>query len=81
MDDVYAARQAPMLVPRQPWYKVLYIQVLIAIALGVLLGYVAPETANAKNNSAIRYGNVRLRNGRLERLSLLITYFRFRIRI
>ena len=33
--------------PRQPWYKVLYIQVLIAIALGVLLGYVAPETAKS----------------------------------
>jgi len=33
--------------PRQPWYKVLYIQVLIAIALGVLLGYEAPETAKS----------------------------------
>ncbi len=33
--------------PRQPWYRVLYIQVLIAIALGVLLGYVAPETAKS----------------------------------
>ena len=31
----------------QPWYKVLYIQVLIAIALGVLLGYVAPDAAKA----------------------------------
>ncbi|MGF3025030.1 dicarboxylate/amino acid:cation symporter [Methylobacterium aquaticum] len=31
----------------QPWYKVLYIQVLIAIALGVLLGYAAPDTAKA----------------------------------
>ena len=26
-----------------PWYKVLYIQVLIAIVLGVLLGYLHPE--------------------------------------
>ena len=26
----------------EPWYKVLYIQVLIAIALGILLGYVNP---------------------------------------
>src|SRR5215831_14130849 len=24
---------------RQPWYKVLYVQVLIAIALGILIGY------------------------------------------
>ena len=30
-----------------PWYKVLYIQVLIAIALGILLGYVAPDTAKS----------------------------------
>ena len=29
---------------RQPWYKVLYIQVLIAIALGILLGWVSPKT-------------------------------------
>ncbi|TXM75584.1 dicarboxylate/amino acid:cation symporter [Methylobacterium sp. WL69] len=27
----------------EPWYKVLYIQVLIAIALGILLGYLHPE--------------------------------------
>ena len=26
-----------------PWYKVLYIQVLIAIALGILLGYLSPD--------------------------------------
>ena len=30
-----------------PWYRVLYIQVLIAIALGVLLGYASPENAKA----------------------------------
>ncbi|MCJ2036814.1 dicarboxylate/amino acid:cation symporter [Methylobacterium sp. J-068] len=28
---------------KEPWYKVLYIQVLIAIALGILLGYLHPE--------------------------------------
>jgi len=27
----------------QPWYKILYIQVLIAIALGVLIGYFYPD--------------------------------------
>src|SRR5690242_14326818 len=32
---------------RRPWYRVLYIQVLIAIALGVLVGYLAPETAKS----------------------------------
>ena len=37
---------APAAVPRpakEPWYKVLYIQVLIAIVLGVLLGWLQPE--------------------------------------
>ena len=29
----------------RPWYKVLYVQVLIAIALGVLLGWLAPDIA------------------------------------
>ncbi len=33
--------------PRQPWYTVLYIQVLIAIALGVLVGHFYPQTGNA----------------------------------
>ena len=32
---------------RQPWYKVLYIQVLIAIALAVLLGAFFPQTAKS----------------------------------
>jgi aerobic C4-dicarboxylate transport protein len=32
---------------RTPWYRVLYVQVLIAIALGVVLGYAAPETAKS----------------------------------
>ncbi|GJD43246.1 C4-dicarboxylate transport protein [Methylobacterium cerastii] len=31
----------------EPWYKVLYIQVLIAIALGILLGYVDPGWGKA----------------------------------
>ena len=30
---------------RQPWYKILYVQVLIAIVLGVLLGWLAPDIA------------------------------------
>ena len=29
----------------QPWYKILYVQVLIAIVLGVLLGWLAPDIA------------------------------------
>ncbi len=31
----------------EPWYKILYIQVLIAIALGILLGYVDPAWGKA----------------------------------
>ncbi|ACL55353.1 dicarboxylate/amino acid:cation symporter [Methylobacterium nodulans] len=41
-----AAPTAPA-APHHPWYRVLYIQVLIAIALGVLLGYLAPDTAKS----------------------------------
>ena len=32
---------------RRPWYKVLYVQVLIAIAIGVLVGVAAPQTGAA----------------------------------
>ena len=32
---------------RRPWYTVLYIQVLIAIALGIALGYAFPKTGTA----------------------------------
>ena len=28
---------------RQPWYGILYVQVLIAIALGILIGYFYPD--------------------------------------
>ncbi|GJE09091.1 MULTISPECIES: dicarboxylate/amino acid:cation symporter [Methylobacterium] len=38
---------SPAAVPREPWYKVLYIQVLIAIALGVLLGWYDPATGKS----------------------------------
>ena len=30
---------------RTPWYRVLYIQVLIAVALGILIGHFAPDAA------------------------------------
>src|SRR6476620_7876827 len=33
--------------PRQPWYSILYIQVLIAIALGILIGYFYPDLGKA----------------------------------
>src|SRR6478752_1910970 len=34
---------APVVHRHQPWYKVLYLQVLVAIALGVLIGYFYPH--------------------------------------
>src|SRR6201747_410174 len=34
-------------VRRQPWYKILYVQVLIAIALGVAIGYFYPDLGKA----------------------------------
>ena len=33
--------------PRKPWYRVLYIQVLIAVALGIAVGYFRPDTGKS----------------------------------
>src|SRR6266568_8784779 len=33
--------------PHRPWYTVLYIQVLIAIAVGILIGHYFPKTGTA----------------------------------
>jgi aerobic C4-dicarboxylate transport protein len=38
-----ASRPIAASAPRRPWYTILYVQVLIAIALGVLIGYVDPK--------------------------------------
>src|ERR1700748_592350 len=32
---------------KKPWYRILYIQVLVAIALGVTLGYFYPDAGKA----------------------------------
>src|SRR5687767_14561905 len=37
----------PVTAERKPLYTVLYVQVITAIALGALLGYLAPETGAA----------------------------------
>jgi aerobic C4-dicarboxylate transport protein len=47
MAGTVAAGPVTAAAPRHPWYRVLYIQGLIAIAIGVVLGYVAPETAKS----------------------------------
>ncbi|MBV8915820.1 MAG: C4-dicarboxylate transporter DctA [Acetobacteraceae bacterium] len=47
MAGTVAAGSGSVQTRRQPWYTVLYIQVLIAIALGVALGWIAPEAAKS----------------------------------
>ena len=38
---------SPARAARRPWYTVLYLQVLVAIAIGVALGYFFPKTGAA----------------------------------
>src|SRR5215471_10833290 len=47
--DASISDRAPARTPvaRRPWYTVLYIQVLIAIAVGVLVGYYYPDAGKA----------------------------------
>lgn len=33
--------------PRNPWYRILYVQVLIAVAIGIVVGVAAPEFAQS----------------------------------
>ena len=47
MDTLVHPTPGHVPVVRQPWYRVLYIQVLIAIALAVILGVVAPDFAKS----------------------------------
>src|SRR3954466_9570822 len=44
--DATTAR-SPTVRPRRPWYTVLYIQVLIAIAIGILVGHFYPDLGKA----------------------------------
>jgi aerobic C4-dicarboxylate transport protein len=39
--------EQPSVQKRRPWYRVLYIQVLIAIALGIVIGHFYPKTGVA----------------------------------
>jgi aerobic C4-dicarboxylate transport protein len=45
--DAVTPAPVPVSVVGRPWYTVLYVQVLIAIAIGVALGYFYPGTAKA----------------------------------
>ncbi|MEN9661290.1 MAG: C4-dicarboxylate transport protein [Verrucomicrobiota bacterium] len=33
--------------PRKPWYRILYVQVLVAVALGIVIGLLWPDTGKA----------------------------------
>ena len=33
--------------PRKPWYRILYLQVLVAVGLGILIGYFFPATGKS----------------------------------
>jgi aerobic C4-dicarboxylate transport protein len=47
-------------VARKPWYKILYVQVLIAIVLGVLVGWLFPDLAKNDWIKALGDGFVKL---------------------
>src|SRR5947209_11318280 len=47
-------------VPRKPWYRVLYIQVLTAIVLGAIIGWLWPEFAKNEWIKAMGDGFVKL---------------------
>jgi aerobic C4-dicarboxylate transport protein len=47
MDATMPARAPAHIPARRPWYKILYLQVLIAIAAGVVLGHFFPDAGKA----------------------------------
>ena len=46
--------------PRKPWYKILYVQVLIAIILGALVGWLFPDVGKNDWVKALGDGFVKL---------------------
>jgi aerobic C4-dicarboxylate transport protein len=61
MSQVAAALPAqPAAAPRKPWYKILYVQVLIAIVLGALVGWLFPDFAKNDWIKALGDGFVKL---------------------
>lgn len=46
--------------PTKPWYRVLYVQVLIAIALGAAVGIMVPDFATTAGVKALGDGFIKL---------------------
>ena len=46
--------------PHKPWYRILYVQVLIAIALGVVVGWLSPDFAKNDWVKALGDGFIKL---------------------
>jgi aerobic C4-dicarboxylate transport protein len=57
MDAAIPTRVSPPATPR-PWYTILYVQVLIAIAIGVAVGYFYPATGKALNPLGLAFINL-----------------------
>jgi aerobic C4-dicarboxylate transport protein len=55
-----AVTTVPVTAPHKPWYRVLYVQVLIAIVLGALLGWLFPEFGKNDWVKALGDGFVKL---------------------
>jgi aerobic C4-dicarboxylate transport protein len=60
MTTVAAAPSAMPAAPRKPWYKILYVQVLIAIILGALVGWWFPDIGKNDWVKALGDGFVKL---------------------
>src|SRR5215211_2096868 len=60
MASIAAGTTAPAGTSRKPWYKLLYVQVLIAIVLGVLFGWLSPEYAKSDWVKAMGDGFIKL---------------------
>jgi len=60
MTTVAATPAAVPTAPRKPWYKILYVQVLIAIILGALVGWLFPDVGKNEWIKALGDGFVKL---------------------
>src|SRR3954454_12346088 len=60
MASIAAGTTASAAPSQKPWYKLLYIQVLIAIVLGVIFGWISPEYAKSDWVKAMGDGFIKL---------------------